>query len=354
MPLTLGLWTVAGGNLHEVPASKLDAEDRLEAWIVGDPTIIGLDVLVIGNQVRTEFGGFVDILAIERTGDLVLIELKKDKTPREVVAQVLDYATWLRTLSFSEVDALAQKSLQKSLSDAFFEHFGEPVPESINATHSMVIVASELDDSSQRIVEYLAEEHGVSINAVFFSFFRLGRQELLGRAWLLNPSELQDRVHSKRQGPWSGFWFANVGEGEHRNWEDNLRYGFMGAGQGPRYSRPLRQLAIGDKLFAYMKSLGYVGYGEVTSESQMIRDFVVPSEGKHLLELPLKASKANENSGDPDLSEWVVGVKWLKAFPRADARTFKGVFANQNIVCKLRHEPTVEFLRREFALADTQ
>lgn len=43
-----------------------------------------------------------------------------------------------------------------------------------------------------------------------------------------------------------------------------------------------------------------------------------------------------DNSDSPTLSEWAVAIKWLKAFPREEAKTFKGVFANQNIVCKLR------------------
>ncbi len=46
-----------------------------------------------------------------------------------------------------------------------------------------------------------------------------------------------------------------------------------------------------------MKGMGYVGYGEVTSESQMIRDFEV--DGKQLLELPFAAKAPNQHSDDP-------------------------------------------------------
>jgi hypothetical protein len=100
-----------------------------------------------------------------------------------------------------------------------------------------------------------------------------------------------------------------------------------------------------------MKGLGYVGYGTVTCEAMMIKDFKV-DEVKTLLESPLKAPKASENSDNPDLSEWVVGVKWIKTYPREEAKTFKGVFANQNIVCELRQPQTVEFLEREFGIND--
>jgi hypothetical protein len=47
-----------------------------------------------------------------------------------------------------------------------------------------------------------------------------------------------------------------------------------------------------------------------------------------------------------------VGVEWRKTFPLSEAKTFVGVFANQNIVCKLRQTATVDFLRREFSIDD--
>ena len=34
--------------------------------------------------------------------------------------------------------------------------------------------------------------------------------------------------------------------------------------------------------------------------------------------------------------------------PKEKAKTFRGVFANQNIVCKLRHPETVAFLKKGF------
>jgi hypothetical protein len=34
--------------------------------------------------------------------------------------------------------------------------------------------------------------------------------------------------------------------------------------------------------------------------------------------------------------------------PREQAKTFKGIFANQNIVCKLTDPKTIDFLRSEF------
>jgi len=88
------LWTVEDGNLTELPKERLDNEDRLEQWITDDVSLLGLNVLIIGRQVRTPSGGRIDLLAIDQQGDIVLLELKRDRTPREVVAQALDYVKW--------------------------------------------------------------------------------------------------------------------------------------------------------------------------------------------------------------------------------------------------------------------
>lgn len=351
MSINMKLWEIEGDNLSEIVESKLDSEEQLEIWIEKDISILGLNILLLGRQVTTSFGGRIDLLGIDEQGDLVVIELKRDKTPRNVVAQILDYASWVRTLSYSDISGLAMKYLKEELSSAFFNKFEFSIPETINSNHKMLIVASEFDESSQRILDYLATEHQVNINAVFFSTFMKNGKRMLGRAWLMDPEEVQDRTESKKQAPWQGYWFVNVGEGEHRNWEDNVKYGYIGAGQGLKYSRPLQKLQPGDEIFAYMKGIGYVGYGKVTEVSVPITDFVVQKTGKRLLDSEVVAPRIWENSENIDKSEYVVSVEWIKTVSKEDSRKFKGVFANQNIVCKLRHTETVEFLKREFEVS---
>ena len=352
MAFKMNLWKVDEGELKEIKQAKLDSENRLEEWIEREPAILGTEMLIIGRQISTDYGGRIDLLGIDQQGDLIILELKRDKTPRDVVAQILDYASWVKNLTYKEINATASEYLKRSLSGAFSDHFGAAIPEKINTNHRMIVVASELDDSSERIVQYLAEEYDVNINVIFFMFFRTETAELIGRAWLMDPEEVQKRSESRIQPPWSGLWFFNVGDGMHRNWDDCRCYGYIGACGGNVYSRGLRNLKTGDRLFAYMRGRGYVGFGEVVKEAEMIKDFIVESKQKSLLELDLKAPKADENKDDPEMSEWVVGVKWIKTFPRNEAKTFKGIFANPNIVCKLRHEETLEFLNREFELEE--
>jgi hypothetical protein len=348
MSFNMQLWEIRKGKLNSLKSSALDREERLEDWIAGDSSLLGLELLIIGRQVTTEYRGYIDLVAINRQGDIVVIELKKHKTPRNVVAQVLDYASWVKNIGYKEISAIASKYLGKSLPSAFSEFFNESLPETLNTNHSMIIVASELDDSSERIVQYLADDHGLNINVIFFTYFQNNGQEIVGRAWLMDPEEVHERSESRKQAPWSGYWFVNAGDGEGRTWEDNIRYGYLGAGHGKWFSNGLKRLQVGDKVFAYIKGAGYVGYGEVTQAAVKLDEFIVEEEGKPLSEVPLKAPRAAENLDDPELAEWAARVAWHKTFPKEEAKTFKGAFANQNIACKLRQPETVDFLIKEF------
>jgi RecB family endonuclease NucS len=57
--------------------------------------------MLIGRQESTGMGGRIDLLGVAPDGALVLIELKRDRTPREVVAQAIDYAVWVEKLAYA-------------------------------------------------------------------------------------------------------------------------------------------------------------------------------------------------------------------------------------------------------------
>ena len=274
MSFNIQLWGVENGLLAELPKKRLDTEDRLEQWIAEDVSLLGLDLLIIGRQVRTSSGGRIDLLAIDEQGDLVILELKRDRTPREVIAQALDYASWVDRLLPPQIAELSLEYLKKPLVDAFSETFETPLPEVVNNDHRIVIVASELDDSSERIVQYLANRRSMNINVVFFSCFRQGKNELVGRAWLQDPEEIEERSERGKQLPWSGDWYVNINDKEARNWEDCMKYGFVSAGCGPKFRRHMCRLVPGSKLYVYLPKLGYVGYGIVVSEACPAKDFI--------------------------------------------------------------------------------
>ncbi|MDE0440873.1 MAG: hypothetical protein OXL38_02010 [Gammaproteobacteria bacterium] len=230
------LYRIAGNQLTPLARSRLSNEATLQGWIADDPSKVGLDVLVIGREVVTENGGRIDILAINRDGDLSIIELKRDRTPRDIIAHVLDYASWVATLDSLAVQDIARQKLGKPLAEAFRERFGDTLPEILNSSHSMIIVASEFDASSERIVEYLANEHSVPINTAFFAAFEENGQQFLTADWLMDQEQVIERAE-RRKRPWTGYYYVNVGHDQSsRSWDDMQRFGFVAAGGLRKYS----------------------------------------------------------------------------------------------------------------------
>ena len=63
MPLEVGLWRGDGGTPVKVTPSGVPLESQLERMVEADPTILGTPLLLIGRQVPTDYGKFIDLLA---------------------------------------------------------------------------------------------------------------------------------------------------------------------------------------------------------------------------------------------------------------------------------------------------
>ena len=87
MPVEVGFWKIDGQEIKKIEYSTIDNERKLEDILFKDISILGDDYLLIGRQIRTSYGKIIDLLSIDSTGKITILELKKEKTPREVVAQ---------------------------------------------------------------------------------------------------------------------------------------------------------------------------------------------------------------------------------------------------------------------------
>ncbi len=199
MPDEVHLWRIGHGDeLTEIRRTELDLESRLQDWLVRDISILDPSLLVIGHEVQTDFGGLLDLLCIDAAGDLVIVELKRHKTPREITAQALDYASWAVNLSNERVTSIANDHLDAGFESAFRTRFGIDPPETLNGDHRVLVVASEIDASSERIIRYLSDTHGVNINAATFQYFQPpDGSELLARVFLIEPSEVELNTRTK-------------------------------------------------------------------------------------------------------------------------------------------------------------
>ncbi len=365
MPIHQTVWRI-GDMVRELDTSGLSSESELESIIQDHAELLNPNWLVIGRQVLTSYNHYVDLLALDRSGSLIVIELKRDRTPRDVVAQALDYASWVKDLSPADVagmykrfcrDYLSEQS--GSLDDAFRERFGLTLEEDcLNSSHQVVIVASELDSSTERIISYLADS-GVAINVVFFRVFVDGGNRYLSRAWFLDPRVTEDAATLRMsKEPWNGEFYVSFGDpgADTRSWDDARQYGFISGGGGTWHSQTLSLLSVGDRVWVNIPQTGYVGVGRVTDRSRKADEvrFHVNGDRKSIFELS-DIGYHREHIGDDDKAEYIVRIEWLKTVDRAEAVKEVGFFGNQNTVCRpttSKWNHTVERLKKMWGITD--
>lgn len=198
MPQKIRLWAVDDKTLKEVRTSPVRLEERLEDWLANDISMLDPDLLVIGRQVRTDYGTIIDLLCMDSHGSLVVVELKKGKTEREVAAQALDYASWVKELKADRIAEIAKGHLGVDL-DKTLQGRYEPAPETWNESHRSLIVAEAIDAHTERIVRYLSEL-GVPINVATVQAFKdESGQEMLAQVFLVEPEVARARDASRKR-----------------------------------------------------------------------------------------------------------------------------------------------------------
>jgi len=353
MPVEMRMWRIDGQTPKPLSPAALPTENELHQFLKKDPSLLGLPLLVIGSEAPTPYGKRLDLLAIDSDGNLHVLELKRDKTPREVVAQVLDYGSWVSTLSRDDVIDIAEKYLGQPFETAFEAVFGSAPPDELNAELQLTVVASALDASSERIVTYL-RTFGVPINAVFFTYIEDDDRRYLARSWLaasIDAPVAKTTKSTSKRAPWNGIdWYVSFGG--DRPWEDARRFGFVSAGGGKFYSQTIRSLPVGARIWVNVPGTGYVGVGTVLAPAQRFEDASVKAGGDFvsLASQPLTGAYAHQGDEIDENAEWVVPVEWLTTVSEKDSYWVKGMFASQHSACKLRQEFTLDRLAEHFGI----
>ncbi|MDZ4201448.1 MAG: endonuclease NucS [Gallionella sp.] len=357
MAIEHAIWKV-GTKPERLQSAMLKSEQALEDMINADISMLNERWLIIGRQVNTSYGGFIDLLAMDADGSLIIIELKKHKTPRDVVAQAIDYASWVKNLTPEKIsDIFAKYSNGGSLDEAYAKKFGSKLEEEdLNQTHQMLVVASELDASSERIVSYLSDMD-IPINVLFFKVFKDGDNTYISRTWMIDPGETQEKASSNTgsKEPWNGEFYVSFGHGDARDWEEARKYGFISGGGGNWYNKTLFMLNEGDRIWANIPKTGYVGVGIVTGPADRFSDFEVEVDGqkKKFIDIAI-ANYHKQFIDDAENSEYMVPVKWTIAVPVKDAVSEVGFFGNQNTVARpttTKWPHTIERLKKRWNIS---
>jgi len=169
------------GQFDEYVQTAFDVhheEAVLEGWLESNPDGIVEDglILLIGRQVVTDLGGFIDLLGLDREGDVVVVELKRGKTPRDTVAQALEYASFAERLDTAQLEGILRSYLSDeaiSLAEHHREYFQLGADEAVafNKDQRIVIVGQRVTPEIRQTAMFLRSK-GIRVTCVEFTFFQ--------------------------------------------------------------------------------------------------------------------------------------------------------------------------------------
>lgn len=169
-------------------------EEDLHRLVSSNPRLVALEqddgarlpTATIGDHLRLP-SGELDLLLMDIVGGLTIVELKRDKTPRDVIAQILDYASDLHEMTTDELDQLISKhgkydslkhvvkELQQDnpeYEDVDFAEVKDKIGECLAGKKLQFLVVSyEVDAGIRKVANFLRNSYGMKIYCVEFDYF---------------------------------------------------------------------------------------------------------------------------------------------------------------------------------------
>ena len=167
---------------------KLKEVQQLEAFIVDHPHVLGEDLLIISKECRNfTVTKRPDILALDKQGRLVVIELKRDKAPFSIIGQILNYTSYCYTLTTKDVVSLYKSYKKYENEDMAYNNIldfidGDFDKDSLvlNPKDSIrsMIVASEFELNVNATILWL-QRKGIKIERVKHTLYKNGSDNKL-------------------------------------------------------------------------------------------------------------------------------------------------------------------------------
>lgn len=185
----MGLFSVSGENVAAlVPSvfSEKHVEKDIQLWADRCPAMLndGKPMLSLGMEIVTTYGQYLDNLYLDGNGTLVVAEMKRGKSPRDVIAQVMQYGSYVSRLDWQAIEQFCQKRHGKPLDDAYAAVFGRALPRPPKPAHRLLVVAESFDPQVFDDALY-GLNHGLPLALLKFSFYHLGGAEMVDTTTVL-------------------------------------------------------------------------------------------------------------------------------------------------------------------------
>jgi hypothetical protein len=184
-------------------SAGLKERQHLQEWIAKNPESLGEELLII----QKEFSGFedtkerLDLLALDKKGNLIVIENKLDDTGTDVVWQALKYASYCSSLNTQGIKDIfadylhkigVSEDAQKLLED-FFDNEDFEKKLNLRDTQRIIMVAGEFRKEVTSTVMWLLN-YGLKIQCFKITPYKLGNDYLLDFDQIIPIKEAEDYI----------------------------------------------------------------------------------------------------------------------------------------------------------------
>lgn len=191
----LRLWRVDKAGVVEPlpPIEKMPTELELEDLLVRHPEMLEPGLKLVGRQTPTETG-WLDLLAVDLDGRLVVFELKRGTLVREAVTQVLDYASDLDAMDLTDLTKhIAERSGNDGIQGIedfeqwYLDNSGQDDLSRLLPPR-MVLIGLGVDSATERMARFISGGP-VDVSVVTFQRFLRGDDQLLARQMEVRPGD---------------------------------------------------------------------------------------------------------------------------------------------------------------------
>ena len=207
--------------------TNVELEQHIETWIENSPWAIIQDELVLWidrqPSAQDEEGTiFPDLLGVDSEGNLVMVEFKRGRTPRDVVAQLLEYASWTSELSEEQIHEIADAYFEKRdefRGKTFFEAFREvfEVPEtdelpSLKRKLRLFVIAEEIPPRVARVCRFLRISYKMDVSCISVSKFQTeSGDEIVSTETKVGDEEIVTHQKRRQQTSQTSQWSGDKG-----------------------------------------------------------------------------------------------------------------------------------------------
>ena len=163
-------------------------EDDLREWVIQTPLkVLNEDLLIIGREVSVaELGDGIDVLAIDKKGNIVIIELKRGVLSSSVDFQSLKYTSYISRWDYEDIKEQFERFLRTEWGSNLYGEemsFAEKIEEfcdddyEIAAEERIYLVGSSIREKIGSVVLWLRDQD-IDVSIVEFDLLKDEESEL--------------------------------------------------------------------------------------------------------------------------------------------------------------------------------